>query len=64
MKIKLKAGLHKYLKRHEYKNALTEDLWKALGEAANQDVKTIMDSWTKQTGYPVLHGTKKIKITK
>ncbi len=49
-----RRGLHDYLKRHQYSNATTEDLWQALGEASGKPVKAIMDTWTKQGGYPVL----------
>ncbi|NIO11473.1 MAG: M1 family peptidase [Deltaproteobacteria bacterium] len=49
-----RRGLHDYLKRHQYNNATTEDLWRALGEASGKPVKEIMDTWTKQGGYPVL----------
>ena len=47
-------GLRIYLKRYELKNTITEDLWNALAEASNKPVKEIMDTWTKQTGFPVL----------
>ena len=47
-------GLHGYLSAHQYGNARTEDLWKALEEASGQPVTVIMDSWVKQMGYPVL----------
>ena len=43
-----------YLKRHEYKNTFTEDLWGALGEASGKPVQEIMSTWTKQMGFPVL----------
>ena len=49
-----REGLRIYIKRHEYANARTRDLWNALGEASGQPVAEIMDSWTQQTGYPVL----------
>ena len=49
-----RQGLRIYIKRHEYANARTRDLWNALGEASGQPVSEIMDSWTSQTGYPVL----------
>lgn len=49
-----RRGLHDYLKRHQYSNATTEDLWQALGEASGKPVKAIMDTWTKQDGYPIL----------
>ena len=49
-----KAGLQIYIDRHRYANARTTDLWNALGEASGQPVAAIMESWTAQTGYPVL----------
>lgn len=49
-----RAGLRVYLKRHAYGNAVTEDLWKALEEASGQPVQKIMDTWTKQPGYPLI----------
>ncbi len=49
-----RRGLQSYLGAHEYSNARTEDLWAALGEASGQPVGAIMDTWTKQTGYPAL----------
>ena len=48
------GGLYRYLKGHEYGNARTQDLWAALEEESGLPVTTIMDSWVKQTGYPVL----------
>eukprot|EP00026_Physarum_polycephalum_P002309 Phypoly_transcript_02315.p1 GENE.Phypoly_transcript_02315~~Phypoly_transcript_02315.p1 ORF type:complete len:885 (+),score=198.44 Phypoly_transcript_02315:95-2656(+) len=49
-----KKGLHVYLKRFNYKNAVTEDLWQALAEVSKVDVKTFMDSFTKKVGYPLV----------
>ena len=48
------GGLYRYLKGHEYGNARTQDLWEALEEESGQPVTSIMDSWVKQMGYPVL----------
>ena len=47
-------GLQGYLAAHQYRNARTEDLWSALESASGEPVTSIMDSWTKQMGYPVL----------
>ena len=47
-------GLQGYLAANQYGNARTEDLWKALEEASGQPVTTIMNTWVKQMGYPVL----------
>lgn len=48
------SGLRKYLKKFQYSNAVTNDLWDALSEASGQDVKTLMSSWTKQMGFPLV----------
>lgn len=49
-----RAGLQIYLQRHAYHNATTEDLWRALSEASGQPVGEIMETWTKQAGYPLV----------
>lgn len=57
-----KRGLTKYLKKHRFGNAEQDDLWESLTEQAHEDqilhrsmnVKTIMDTWTLQTGFPVI----------
>lgn len=61
-----KAGLRRYLKALKYNNAEQSDLWAHLTEAqllANNnnsqtnttvDVEKVMNSWTLQTGYPVV----------
>ncbi|XP_067012607.2 aminopeptidase N isoform X2 [Anabrus simplex] len=57
-----RAGLKSYLQGHAYGNARQEDLWEALTTQAHQDdtlpshltVQMIMDTWTLQTGYPVI----------
>ena len=50
----LRKGLHLYLTRHAFANATTEDLWRAFAEASGKPVKEVMDTWTRQTGYPVV----------
>src|SRR5919106_3027842 len=47
-----RQGLVHYLSRHQYGNARTEDLWAALEQVSGKPVKAIMDTWTKQPGYP------------
>ncbi len=49
-----REGLRRYISRHQYDNAVTRDLWNALGEASGKPVAEIMDTWVQQTGYPVL----------
>ncbi|XP_057659447.1 aminopeptidase N-like [Diorhabda carinulata] len=58
----LRRGVSNYLKKHKYGNAEQDDLWQALTEEAhrqkslptNLTVKVIMDTWTLQTGYPLI----------
>lgn len=59
---KFKEGLSYYLRKYAFKNAETKDLWNALGEKAGMDVKTIMDTWTLQMGFPVVT-IKRVKKT-
>ncbi|GLT85576.1 hypothetical protein SLE2022_037630 [Rubroshorea leprosula] len=47
-------SLASYIKKHAYSNAKTEDLWAALEEGSGEPVKKLMNSWTKQKGYPVV----------
>ncbi|XP_050507042.1 aminopeptidase N-like [Diabrotica virgifera virgifera] len=59
----LRKGVSNYLKKHKYGNAEQDDLWEALTKEAhsqnvlpkNLTVKLIMDTWTVQTGYPVIN---------
>lgn len=50
-----RVGLHNYLEKFKYKNALTEDLWAALSDSSKKPVNELMEQWTKQTGYPVIN---------
>lgn len=60
------TGVSNYLSKYQYRNAEQDDLWECLTEAGHQSkvlpenltVKTIMDSWTLQTGYPVVDVTR------
>ena len=47
-------GIGHYLGKHEYDNAETTDLWDALEEATQQPVRSMMDSWVFQAGYPLI----------
>ncbi|XP_050098879.1 aminopeptidase N-like [Anopheles aquasalis] len=61
-----REGVARYLRRHIYGNAQQDDLWAALTEEAHANgvlpdafsVKRVMDSWTLQTGYPVVTVTR------
>lgn len=53
-------GITNYLNAKKYGDAEQRDLWSALTEAARKhgafdaDVGVVMDSWTLQTGFPVV----------
>ncbi|NXE54489.1 AMPE aminopeptidase, partial [Casuarius casuarius] len=47
-------GCQIYLKDNYFQNAKTDDFWAALETASNKPVKEVMDTWTRQMGYPVL----------
>ncbi|CAI0419958.1 unnamed protein product [Linum tenue] len=47
-------SLSAYMKRYAWGNAKTEDLWSVLSEVSGVRVNSMMDSWTKQKGYPVI----------
>ncbi|XP_063912538.1 aminopeptidase N-like isoform X2 [Zophobas morio] len=57
-----KNGIISYLKKHQFGNADRDDLFETLNKEAHKkgsldsslNVKTIMDSWTKQPGFPVV----------
>ncbi|XVE97719.1 hypothetical protein REPUB_Repub03eG0042900 [Reevesia pubescens] len=50
----IENSLATYIKRHAWSNARTENLWAALKEGCGEPVDKIMNSWTKQKGYPVV----------
>lgn len=52
-----RKGMHIYLSRNKYKNTCTEDLWAAFEEASSKPVESIMSTWTKQMGFPVVRIT-------
>ena len=47
-------GIRLYLRRHEYANAETTDLWDALEDSTRQPARALMDSWIFQAGYPLI----------
>ncbi|XP_037790240.1 aminopeptidase N-like [Penaeus monodon] len=57
-----RSGIESYLKTFSYSSAEQDDLWEHLTAAAHRDrklpenltVKTIMDTWTLQKGFPVV----------
>ncbi|NP_001192196.1 glutamyl aminopeptidase [Acyrthosiphon pisum] len=59
-----RIGVSAYLKRFEFNNAETDDLWTQLQTTSQNtvNVKKVMDTWTRQAGFPVVsairNGTK------
>lgn len=51
---KFYQGVHSYFLKHQYQNAVADDLWQALQPFADFDVKAFMHAWITQPGYPVL----------
>ncbi|KAM0688151.1 Aminopeptidase 2 mitochondrial [Conglomerata obtusa] len=50
-----REGLYRYLKKFEYKNAETNDLWKELEEVSqNKDITRVMNYWTTKKGFPLI----------
>lgn len=49
-----RKGISLYLRRHEYGNTETGDLWDALQESSREPVRRLMDSWIFQPGFPIV----------
>ncbi|XP_028251383.1 glutamyl aminopeptidase isoform X2 [Parambassis ranga] len=47
-------GCRKYLNDYHFQNAKTADFWASLADVSGLPVAQVMDTWTKQMGYPVL----------
>lgn len=50
-------GVRNYIKKHAYGNTETGDLWAALADASGKPVKSVMEIWTKNVGFPVISVT-------
>ena len=47
-------GLQSYLKKHQYSNAKTEDLWTAFEKVSKKPIRKMMKNWTGKPGYPLI----------
>lgn len=47
-----RQGVGSYLRKHEYANTVTTDLWEGLDGASDWPVGEIMDTWVYQRGFP------------
>ncbi|CAL4084418.1 unnamed protein product [Meganyctiphanes norvegica] len=52
-----RLGVRNFLRNNKYGNAVTKDLWDELEKTSSEKVKVgdIMDTWTRQMGFPVLN---------
>jgi len=49
-----RQGLRAYMREHQYSNATTADLWKALEKASGKPVAKLAADWTLQAGFPLV----------
>ncbi|HZO82881.1 MAG TPA: M1 family metallopeptidase [Candidatus Binataceae bacterium] len=55
---RFRKGITAYLRKHQYANAETGDLWDALEEASGEPVRRLMDSWIFQPGFPIVEAAR------
>ena len=51
---RFRDGIGRYLRKHAYGNTETSDLWDALEEETGEPVRSTMDAWIYQKGYPII----------
>ncbi len=49
-----RKGLKQYLLSHKFGNATTQNLWSSLEKVSKKPVKKMMNTWIKQTGFPLV----------
>ena len=49
-----KQGVQNYLKKFEYKNTHSSDLWDELTKSSEYNLSEILPTWIKQEGYPLI----------
>jgi aminopeptidase N len=50
-----REGIRSYMKRHQYSNTTTADLWAALANSSGQPVSEMAAGWTEQPGFPLVN---------
>ena len=51
---RFRDGIRRYLAKHQYGNTETSDLWDALEEETGDPVRSTMDAWIYQRGFPII----------
>jgi puromycin-sensitive aminopeptidase len=51
---RFRAGIRRYMREHQYGNADTTDLWDAIETETGEPVRSIMDTWIFQGGFPLV----------
>jgi len=54
-----RKGLRYYLKKFRYGSASTDDLWDCLEKVSRKPVRKIMNTWTRQVGFPLVSASVK-----
>ncbi|WP_296942132.1 M1 family metallopeptidase [uncultured Massilia sp.] len=47
-------GIRAYMKKHQYANTTSTDLWNALGAASGRNIAGLARDWIEQPGFPVV----------
>jgi puromycin-sensitive aminopeptidase len=51
---RFREGIREYMRRHQFGNTETTDLWDAIESVTDEPVRRIMDSWIFQGGHPLV----------
>ena len=54
---RFRDGVREYLRAHSFANAETTDLWDAIEAVTKEPVRSTMDGWIFQGGYPVVNAS-------
>jgi puromycin-sensitive aminopeptidase len=49
-----REGIRLYMRRHQTRNAVADDLWGALAEASGQPILALASAWIRRPGHPVV----------
>jgi aminopeptidase N len=50
----MRAGIRSFLVKYSYSSASTKDLWNSFETENDLNVVEMMETWTKQKGFPVI----------